>query len=116
MDSFIKRTTGDVIQKFERNSSGKFVCVSQEFFCSDLCEYVDDNGDLIDPPDYEYQSYDMVVENDNKLISAAPALLEACKLLRAALTEYKLRDIKKRFSLCVADAEAGKAIVAAESN
>jgi hypothetical protein len=49
-----------------------------------------------------------------RLIAAAPELLEACKLLQDALTEYKLRDIKKRYSLCVADACASKAIAKAE--
>jgi len=48
------------------------------------------------------------------LIAAAPDLLKACKLLQAVLTGYHLRDIKKRFSLCVADAKAGKAIAKAE--
>ena len=48
------------------------------------------------------------------LIAAAPDLLKACKLLQAVLTGYHLRDIKKRFSLCAADAKAGKAIAKAE--
>ena len=43
-------------------------------------------------------------------------LLAACKLIQAALTEYNLRDIKKRYSLCVADSAAGKAIAKAENN
>lgn len=50
-----------------------------------------------------------------RLIAAAPDLLQACKLLQAALTEYNLRDVKKRYSLCVADAAASKAIAKAES-
>lgn len=45
---------------------------------------------------------------------AAPEMLEALKLLQSALTEYKLRDVKKRYSLCVADAAASKAIAKAE--
>jgi len=48
------------------------------------------------------------------LEAAAPELLEACKLFQAALTEYKLRDVRKRFSLCIADAAASKAIAKAE--
>jgi len=51
---------------------------------------------------------------NSQLIAAAPDLLEACKLFQAALTEYRLRDVKKRFSLCLADAAAGKAIAKAE--
>lgn len=44
------------------------------------------------------------------LIAAAPEMHEALKLLQAALTEYKLRDVKKYYSLCVADAAASKAL------
>lgn len=49
-----------------------------------------------------------------RLIAAAPELLEALKALRAAVIEYQLLDVRKRFSLCVADAVAGKAITKAE--
>jgi len=48
-----------------------------------------------------------------RLIAAAPELLEAVTLLQAALTEYHLRDVKKRYSLCVADAAASAAIAKA---
>ena len=54
-------------------------------------------------------------KEDAQLISAAPDMLEALKLLQSALTEYRLRDVKKRFFLCVADAAASKAIAKAES-
>jgi len=49
-----------------------------------------------------------------RLIAAAPDLLEAVTLLQAALTQYRLRDVKKRYSLCVADAAASAAIAKAE--
>lgn len=49
-----------------------------------------------------------------QLIAAAPDLLEAVKLLQAALTQYHLRDVRKRYSLCVADAAATNAIAKAE--
>jgi hypothetical protein len=37
-------------------------------------------------------------------------LIEALKLLRAAVIEYRLLDVRKRYSLCVADAAAGSAL------
>lgn len=49
-----------------------------------------------------------------RIRNAAPDMLEALKLFQAALTEYKLRDVRKRFSLSVADAAASKAIYKAE--
>lgn len=48
-----------------------------------------------------------------RLMAAAPDLLEALRAMQEALTEYKLRDIKKRFRLCLADAQASKAIAKA---
>ena len=44
------------------------------------------------------------------LIAAAPDLLEALKLLRDEIHALRLLDVKKHYSLCVADAAAGKAI------
>lgn len=49
-----------------------------------------------------------------RLNDAAPDLLEAVKLLQAALTQYHLRDVRKRYSLCVADAVATTAVAKAE--
>lgn len=53
------------------------------------------------------------VQANAKLIAAAPDLLAACQELQAALSEYHLFDVKKRFSLSVANATAGKAIAKA---
>ncbi len=48
-----------------------------------------------------------------KLIAAAPDLLEACRGLQQAIRKYGLLDIKKRFSLCTADAQVNTAIAKA---
>lgn len=49
------------------------------------------------------------------LIAAAPRLLEALRGLQKAVREAGLLNVKKYFDVCVADAEAGKAIHTAES-
>ncbi len=53
-------------------------------------------------------------QTNDQLVAAAPALLEAAKLLQAALSEYRLLDVRKRFSLSIAHAAAGAAIAKAE--
>ena len=60
MDNFIKITTGWVQQYFEKDKDGKFICTGQEFEAGDLVQYENDGGDVIDPPQYEYQSFNMV--------------------------------------------------------
>jgi hypothetical protein len=52
---FYKIAHGYVCQQF--NDQG--VCVSQEFICGDECDYENEAGDLIDPPEYDYQPYIM---------------------------------------------------------
>lgn len=61
MDNFVKITTGYVRQYFEPNEDGKFVCTGQEFIAGDICDYEDDGGQAIDPPEYQYQPYNMRV-------------------------------------------------------
>ena len=61
MDKFNKITIGFVVQAFKKNAEGKFVCTHQEFIAGDQCDYEDVQGNLIDPPDYEYQPYNMTL-------------------------------------------------------
>jgi hypothetical protein len=53
MDKFNKITVGFVVQTFEKNKSGKFVCTKQE--------YEDIEGNPIEPPDHRYQPYNMTL-------------------------------------------------------
>ena len=63
MDKFVKVTTGFVCQTFEKNESGLFVCTGQEFIASDECQYEDLDGEVLDTvPEYEYQPYNMILE------------------------------------------------------
>ncbi len=61
MDKFNKITTGFVVQSFEKNNKGKFVCVSQEFIAGDQVDYENEEGKPIEKPDYKYQSYNMTL-------------------------------------------------------
>ncbi len=61
MEKFTKVTVGFVVQTFERNADGKFVCTHQEFIAGDQCDYEDEMGNTITPPAYEYQAYDMTL-------------------------------------------------------
>jgi hypothetical protein len=59
MDKFTKITVGFVAQTFKKNDEGEYVCTHQEFIAGDQCDYEDAQGNPIEPPDYEYQPYNM---------------------------------------------------------
>ena len=63
MDKFTKITIGFVAQAFEKNKKGQFVCTRQEFIAGDQCDYEDAEGNPIEPPNYEYQPYNMTLES-----------------------------------------------------
>ena len=63
MERFTKITVGFVTQTFEKNDKGRFVCAAQEFIAGDQCDYEDAEGNPIEPPDYEYQPYNMTLES-----------------------------------------------------
>jgi len=62
MDRFTKVTVGFVTQTFEKNDEGRFVCTHQEFIAGDQCDYEDPESNPIEPPDHEYQPYNMTLE------------------------------------------------------
>ena len=62
MEKFNKITVGFVIQTFEKNAAGKFICTKQEFIAGDQCDYEDIEGNPIaEVPDYVYQPYNMTL-------------------------------------------------------
>ena len=58
-DTFTKTTVGFVAQTFKKNDKGRSLCTHQEFIAGDQCDYEDAKGNPIEPPDYEYQPYNM---------------------------------------------------------
>ena len=61
MDKFEKITVGFVVQNFEKNNKGEFICVSQEFIAGDQVDYENEEGSPIQKPDHKYQPYNMTV-------------------------------------------------------
>jgi hypothetical protein len=109
MDKFTKITVGFVTQTFEKNDKGRFICTRQEFIAGDQCDYEDSRGNPIDPPDYEYQPYNMILTNEasgetmevpmlNKIYEAIEKVLESLDVggeqSRQFINEIKiLRDV-----------------------
>lgn len=63
MDKFTKTTVGFVAQTFKKNGKGRFICTHQEFIAGDQCDYENAEGNPIEPPDHEYQPYNMTLRN-----------------------------------------------------
>ena len=74
MNSFVKLVPGFVRQSFETGPDGKFRCVGQEFVLEDgICLYENAQEQSIDPPEYEYCPYDMIVDMGKTVRSAIAA-------------------------------------------
>jgi len=54
-----KVTTGFVCQKYQKNKSGRFVCIHQEFIAGDDVQFENLKGDPIETPEHEYQPFNM---------------------------------------------------------
>jgi len=61
MYKFNKITVGFVIQTFEKNTAGKFICTKQEFIAGDQVDYEDTEGSPLDPPEHKYQPFNMTL-------------------------------------------------------
>jgi len=74
-DLFTKTMVGFVIQTFRKNSKGRYICTHQEFIAGDQCDYEDVQGNPIEPPDYEYQPYNMVLRTRTPSETVQAAML-----------------------------------------
>ena len=88
MNKFTKVTVGFVAQTFKKNGRGRFICTHQEFIAGDQCDCEDDEGNPIEPPDHEYQPYNMILKSQppketmevtmlNKVYEAIEEVLES---------------------------------------
>ncbi len=75
MDKFTKTTVGFVAQTFEKDDEGRFVCTGQEFIAGDQCDYEDAEGNSVDPPEHEYQPYNMTLKSQPPKETMEPAML-----------------------------------------
>jgi len=67
MNQFKKITVGFVVQRYEQGGERRFVCVEQEFVAGDQCDFEDEGGNPIEPPDHEYQPYTMTLLSEERL-------------------------------------------------
>ena len=65
---FNKVTTGFVVQKFRKNSTGKFTCVQQEFVAGDDVQFENTKGESIKAPEHEYQPFNMTLVSRDEII------------------------------------------------
>ena len=65
---FNKVTTGFVVQKYRKNSTGKFKCTHQEFVAGDDVQFENLKGDSIEAPEHEYQPFNMTLVSKDEII------------------------------------------------
>ena len=65
---FNKVTTGFVIQKYRKNSAGKFTCIHQEFIAGDDVQFENLKGDKIEAPEHDYQPFNMTLLSSSQII------------------------------------------------
>ncbi len=68
MKKFTKITVGFVTQSYEKDVTGKFTCMEQEFIAGDQVDYEDLGGNTITPPEHEYQPFNMTLVSRDEII------------------------------------------------
>ncbi len=71
MEKFDKITVGFVVQTFEKNVDGKFICTLQDFIAGDDVQFEDVKGEPIETPDHEYQPFNMTLLSSSQIIDQA---------------------------------------------
>jgi len=65
---FNKVTVGFVVQRYRKNSAGKFTCINQEFIAGDDVQFENLKSDKIEAPEHEYQPFNMTMLSTDEII------------------------------------------------
>ena len=65
---FNKVATGFVVQKYRKNSAGRFTCINQEFIAGDDVQFENLKGDSVEAPEHEYQPFNMTLISSSQII------------------------------------------------
>lgn len=65
---FNKITPGFVTQRYRKGDDGKYQCLWQEFTAGDDVQYENPKGEPIDPPNYDYQEFNMTLLSVSKIV------------------------------------------------
>jgi hypothetical protein len=77
LHAFNKITPGFVTQRYRKGEDGMYHCCWQEFTAGDDVQYVRPNGERIDPPNYVYQEYNMMLESEGGILLCLRQALKA---------------------------------------
>ena len=66
---FSKITSGFVVQKYRKDSDGKFQCIWQEFVAGDDVQFENSKGDSIDQPNHDYQQFNMTLLSTGLIVN-----------------------------------------------
>jgi len=75
--AFNKITPGFVTQRYRKGEDGMYHCSWQEFTAGDEVQYERPNGESIDPPNYDYQEYNMILESEGGILLGLRQVLQA---------------------------------------
>ena len=65
---FAKTTVGFVSQRYRKQDDGRFVCISKEFIAGDQVQFGNIKDESIDPPEHEYQPFNMTLISSTQII------------------------------------------------
>ena len=73
---FIKTTVGFVSQRFRKDDHGRFKCIFHEFVAGDDVQFENNKGETIEPPDHDYQQFNMTLMSSDRIVYCIKEVLE----------------------------------------